>query len=136
MESAVRSVVAQASSQNAEASKKILALYQKDIEEASAESAEPIEHHSITTVQTETPTEQQKSTFSVQSTKPTTEVNKEKASAITQVGVDIFQPLIEKYDKREVWMARRIFKSLSDNCPSGSISLIEDLKKLVIKDLS
>lgn len=136
MESAVRSVVAQASSQNAEASKKILALYQKDIEEASAESAEPIEHHSITTIQTETPTEQQKSTVNIQSPTPPTGVNKEKASEITQVGVDIFQPLVEKYDKREVWMARRIFKSLSDNCPSGSISLIEDLKKLVIKDLS
>ncbi len=48
---------------------------------------------------------------------------------------DIFQPLVDKLPKEQVWIVRRIFKSLSDNCPKAQLSLIEDLKKLVIKDL-
>jgi molecular chaperone HtpG len=48
---------------------------------------------------------------------------------------DIMHNLVEKYPKEIVWVIRRIFKSLSDNCPKSQLELIEDLKRLVIKDL-
>ena len=39
-----------------------------------------------------------------------------------------------KYSKEQIWVIRKMFKSLSDNCPKGQLPLIEDLKKLAIKD--
>ncbi len=129
LESATRSVESQSVSQNAEATQKILALYQQEIEKAGSATsvAEPlstttktIETISTSTSQTETQETQQK---------------QGKDTSI-QPGTDIFQPWANKYDKKAIWLARRIFKSLSDNCPQGSLNLIEDLKMLVIKELS
>ena len=48
---------------------------------------------------------------------------------------DIMHNLVQKYPKEQVWIIRRIFKTLTDNCPKSQLPLIEDLKKLVIKDL-
>ncbi len=48
---------------------------------------------------------------------------------------DVFEPLKNKYSKEQIWVIRKIFKSISDNCPKGQLPLIEDLKKLAIKDL-
>ena len=130
LESAARSVVSQGTSQNAEATKKILALYQKEIEEASdSVAAEPQNTGKITSSEsTSTSTSQTTTTQETQ--------QKKEKEAVNQVGQDIFQPWVGKYDKNAIWLARRIFKSLSENCPQGSLDLIEDLKKLVIKDLS
>ena len=47
---------------------------------------------------------------------------------------DVFEPLKNKYSKEQIWVIRKMFKSLSDNCPKGQLPLIEDLKKLAIKD--
>ncbi len=112
-ESAVRSVESYGLSQNAEANKNVLALYQKEIEEI-PEVFEPI-------IQPRTLFESPQ--------------NKGK-EATSSVVADIFQPWVEKYDKEAIRLAREIFKSLSQNCPKGSLELIEDLKKLVIEDLS
>lgn len=130
LESAARSVVSQGSSQNAEATKKILALYQKEIEEASDSVAAEPQNTGKTTSSESTSTSTSQTT-----TTQETQQKKEKEAA-NQVGQDIFQPWAGKYDKNAIWLARRIFKSLSENCPQGSLDLIEDLKKLVIKDLS
>ena len=48
---------------------------------------------------------------------------------------DVFEPLKNKYSKEQIWVIRKLFKSLSDNCPKGQLPLIEDLKKMAIKDL-
>lgn len=48
---------------------------------------------------------------------------------------DLLAPLTTKFPKEQLWIIRKIFKSLTDNCPKGQLMLIEDLKKLVIKDL-
>lgn len=48
---------------------------------------------------------------------------------------DLLAPLTKKFPKEQIWIIRKIFKSLTDNCPKGHLMLIEDLKKLVIKDL-
>lgn len=48
---------------------------------------------------------------------------------------DIFAPLAEKMSKTHVSIVRKVFKSLTNNCPKGQLQLIEDLKKLVIRDL-
>lgn len=49
---------------------------------------------------------------------------------------DIFAPLINVLSERETFLVRRVFKSLSDNCPEPNKQLIEELKIMVIKDLS
>lgn len=46
---------------------------------------------------------------------------------------DVFEPLKNKYSKEQIWTIRKIFKSLSDNCPKGQLPLIEDLKKRRLK---
>ena len=48
---------------------------------------------------------------------------------------DVFEPLKKKYSKEQIWIIRRLFKSLSNNCPKGQQALIEDLKKKAINDL-
>jgi molecular chaperone HtpG len=48
---------------------------------------------------------------------------------------DIMHNLVAKYSKDTVWVIRRIFKSLTDNCPTSQLPLIEDLKRMVVKDL-
>lgn len=60
---------------------------------------------------------------------------KEKGSVDNNQPQDIFQSLMAKYHKEQVWIIRRIFKTLSDNCPKSQLPLIEDLKRMVIKDL-
>ena len=53
----------------------------------------------------------------------------------TNTPQDLFASLTKKFPKEQIWIIRKIFKSLTDNCPKGHLMLIEDLKKLVIKDL-
>lgn len=48
---------------------------------------------------------------------------------------DKFAELQSKLSPSEVWLVRRVFKSLTDNAPTSSRELIEELQKLVIKDL-
>jgi molecular chaperone HtpG len=50
--------------------------------------------------------------------------------------VDIFAPLQSSLSEREIFIIRRVFKSLSDKCPEANKKLIEELKIMVIKDLS
>lgn len=49
---------------------------------------------------------------------------------------DIFAPLKGVLSDKEAFVVRRVFKSLSDNCPSQNKKLIEELKVMVIKDLT
>lgn len=51
------------------------------------------------------------------------------------ISQDLLQPILNKYPKDQLWLIRKIFKSLTENCPKTHIDLIEDLKRLVIKDL-
>ena len=51
--------------------------------------------------------------------------------------VDVLAPLVDKLDKSEVWLIRRIFHTLSEYCPQNErdLKLIDNLKKLIVKDL-
>ena len=49
---------------------------------------------------------------------------------------DIFAPLKGVLSDKEAFVVRRVFKSLSDNCPTQNKKLIEELKVMVIKDLT
>lgn len=46
-----------------------------------------------------------------------------------------YEPLNEKYSESEINLFKKIFKSLTDNCPQGQKKLMEELQKKVIKDL-
>lgn len=65
---------------------------------------------------------------------PSNTNNGAQASHVTASN-DLFQPILAKYPKEQIWIIRKVFKSLSENCPKAQIELIEDLKRLVIKDL-
>ena len=54
-----------------------------------------------------------------------------------QTPTDLFKQLEGILDKNEIWFLRRIFRSLNNNCPQNErdLALIEQLKKLVVKDL-
>ena len=54
----------------------------------------------------------------------------------TPVIKDIFAPLKGVLSDKEAFVVRRVFKSLSDNCPSQNKKLIVELKVMVIKDLT
>ena len=51
--------------------------------------------------------------------------------------VDVLAPLLDKLDKSEVWLIRRIFHTLTEYCPQNErdLKLIDNLKKLIVKDL-
>ena len=66
---------------------------------------------------------------------PKPETSVETDSVVQTQPQDVFEPLKNKYSKEQIWVIRKMFKSLSDNCPKGQLPLIEDLKKLAIKDL-
>ena len=66
---------------------------------------------------------------------PKPETSFETDSVVQTQPQDVFEPLKNKYSKEQIWVIRKMFKSLSDNCPKGQLPLIEDLKKLAIKDL-
>lgn len=62
--------------------------------------------------------------------------SKEETATVITTPQDIFKPLANKYAKDQIAIIRRVFKSLMDNCPKERVPLIEDLRKLVIKDLA
>lgn len=66
---------------------------------------------------------------------PKPETSVETDSVVQTQPQDVLEPLKNKYSKEQIWVIRKMFKSLSDNCPKGQLPLIEDLKKLAIKDL-
>lgn len=123
LESATKSVSQQGGGVNP-AAVKILQQYQQQIKESAPASILSSTEESATHDKTKA-----------------TEVNfnttviRDPKNSPTSGQQDIFQPLVEKLPKEQVWIVRRIFKSLSDNCPKAQLPLIEDLKKLVIKDL-
>ncbi len=51
---------------------------------------------------------------------------------------DILAPLTGILDKSEVWIIRRVFKVLNDNCPNNERDkrLIEQLEQLIVKEFS
>lgn len=57
-------------------------------------------------------------------------------STTTSTFTDILEPLKGKLSTAEIKVVRRIFASLSKNCPAANRELIEKLKKQVVKDLS
>ena len=50
--------------------------------------------------------------------------------------IDIFAPLKGVLSDKEAFVVRRVFKSLTDNCPEQNKKLLEELKIMVIKDLT
>lgn len=54
----------------------------------------------------------------------------------TAVVSDILEPLKAKMSIEELKLVRRIFASLTKNCPTANRELIEKLKKQIVKDLS
>lgn len=139
LESATKSVTQQGSATNP-AAVKILQQYQQQIID-SAPAKLSVETVQSTGKQTIIATESVpvisaagEGDTAIYSTDQHTSSSLHQASSAT-ITQDIFQPLVDKLPKEQVWIVRRIFKSLSDNCPKAHLSLIEDLKKLVIKDL-
>lgn len=53
-------------------------------------------------------------------------------------GGDILSSLNGIFDKNEVWIIRRVFKVLNENCPNNDHDrrLIEELKQLIVKEFS
>lgn len=51
---------------------------------------------------------------------------------------DIIAPLVGILDKSEVWIIRRVFKVLNENCPNNDHDkrLIEELEQLIVKEFS
>lgn len=49
---------------------------------------------------------------------------------------DILGPITAYYSKDQILIIRKIFKSLSDNCPKSQLTLIEELKKKIIEELT
>jgi molecular chaperone HtpG len=138
LESANKSVETQQPKQGT-AAQKILEQYKKDITESTTQVAnEPTEKPKESDNQNNT--DQTKIQDIGTSSVPATDVLKQgiptKQDKVTpSQPQDIMHNLVEKYPKETVWVIRRIFKSLSDNCPKSQVDLIEDLKRLVIKDL-
>lgn len=136
MESATRAASAQPASQNV-ANQKIIEQYTQQIEEtkqsttnnvAASASSSGFANSSIGTSSTgQNVTNQAGDNSSANTSSSST-------TSVTQVQ-DIMHNLVQKYPKEQVWIIRRIFKTLTDNCPKSQLPLIEDLKKLVIKDL-
>lgn len=142
MESATKAVALQGGATST-AAVKILQQYQQQISDAetSTNTSNPTKskaNHDLTDGHSTTAVV----VSNVEQPTNTTSVSTEQAITTTQhvspvtIPQDIFQPLVDKLPKDQVWIVRRIFKSLSDNCPKAHLSLIEDLKKLVIKDLA
>ena len=131
-ESATKSTVNKSSSQAAAA--KILQLYQTDIETTSNDVPQSSDNN---------PKENNHSVESNSENQPTTSstpVNSAIQVHVTPTSLettpqDLFANLATKLPKEQVWIIRRIFKSLTDNCPKSQLPLIEDLKRMVIKDL-
>lgn len=51
---------------------------------------------------------------------------------------DILAPLIGIFDKREIWIIRRVFQVLNEKCPNNDHdrALIEQLEKLIVREFS
>lgn len=123
-ESATKSSVANKTTSHGEAASKVLQQYQTDIEVATTSNPLP----KPTYPKTSSPTAST-SLSSLNPVKPSSDLPQSVESK------DILAPLVSKLPKEQIWIIRKIFKSLSDNCPKGQLPLIDDLKKLVIKDL-
>ena len=61
--------------------------------------------------------------------------NKEKTGPLLS-NVDL-DPLENLLSLEEIWLLRRVFRSLTKNCPKNDhdVALVNQLKKLVVKDL-
>jgi hypothetical protein len=71
-----------------------------------------------------------------QKDKPTQEIVPPQPIKTSTKPIDVFAPLQSALSDKEIWLVRRVFKSFSDNCPEASKKLIEELKVMVVKDLS
>lgn len=124
-ESATKSVINKTSSQGKAASK-ILEQYKTDIDSTV-----------INNINSQTVVNNSKDRLS-QNYESKNEINQnvEVHEPTISTPHDLFAPLTTKFPKEQVWIIRKIFKSLSDNCPKSHLPLIEDLKKMVIKDIA
>ena len=96
------------------AGQKVLGIYQNRVRQNNTQSSE---------TQSNVPT-------------PTTPPTPTVVSTTVTVVTDILEPLKANMSADELKLVRRIFASLSKNCPAANRELIEKLKKQVVKDLN